>query len=61
MNKSDYLKKYEDMIRRARIQCKGGHTIFMANKTDYCICSWCGRKVENTRKKFKEMLKEKLK
>ena len=60
MNNKDIIKKCEQTFVRARIKCKCGHTVYMASKTDYCICNWCGRKVENTRKKFKEMLKEKL-
>ena len=48
------------MYERARVKCKCGHTVYMASKTDYCICNWCGRKVENSRKKFKEELRERL-
>lgn len=61
MNKNDIIKKQNEMMRTARMKCKCGHTVFMASRTNYCICNWCGRKVENTRKKFKEKLKERLK
>lgn len=61
MKKDVNFKAFEDRTLRARNKCKCGHTVYMSNLTNFCICSWCGRKVENKRKKFKEIIKEKLK
>lgn len=61
MGKGKMIDSYTNRTLRARNKCKCGHTVYMAHQTKYCICSWCGRKVENNRRIFKEKLKEKLK
>ena len=54
MNNKDIIKKCEQMFVRARVKCKCGHTVYMASKTDYCICNWCGRRLKIQEKNLKK-------
>lgn len=44
-----------------KIECVCGHRMAIANNKDFIICSWCGRKVLNKRKIFKEEILKRLK
>lgn len=60
MNFKD-ITKIMDERSKHKVYCKCGHSIVLPPKLDFKICSWCGCRVVNQRKMFKEKLLDKLK
>lgn len=54
------ISKLIEERNKFKIKCNCGHSIVIQPNKDYKICSWCGNKVINKRKIFKENLLEKL-
>lgn len=54
------ISKLIEEKNKFKVKCICGHSIVISPRKDYKICSWCGKKVVNKRKIFKENLLEKM-
>lgn len=51
-------QKYLNALSKCKYKCKCGHVVVITYINDYCVCSWCGKKVfKDERTDFKDRLR----